>query len=89
MQVGDKLVPIEDYTPPYPKYGKAPGIICDEIDALWHPATGEILTSKSNFRKATQAAGCVEIGNEKMDDNRQWGIGDARKDISKAIDEAS
>jgi len=29
-----------------------------------HMADGKIYTSKSEFRKATRAAGCVEVGNE-------------------------
>jgi hypothetical protein len=41
-----------------------PSIIRDGMDALQHPATGEVFDSKSAFRAATKAAGCVELGND-------------------------
>lgn len=34
----------------------------DTMDATWHPATGQTLESRSEFRKMTKAAGCVELG---------------------------
>lgn len=40
---------------------EAHNVIQDSMDATWHPATGEILESKSEFRRRTKAAGCVEI----------------------------
>lgn len=42
-------------------------IISDVQEPLKHPVTGKIHTSKSNFRRDTKAAGCEEIGNEKME----------------------
>jgi len=46
------------------KLSHASYVISDEMEATRHMATGEYLTSKSKFRQATRAAGCVEIGNE-------------------------
>lgn len=43
---------------------KAPAIIRDGMDALVHPATGEVFDSKSAFRAATRAAGLVELGTD-------------------------
>ncbi len=39
-------------------------VIRDEMDPTRHMADGKYYTSKSEFRKATKAAGCVEAGNE-------------------------
>lgn len=39
-------------------------VIQDSMDATWHPCTGKIMDSKSEFRKVTKAHGGVEIGNE-------------------------
>ena len=38
--------------------------ISDIIDPTKHMADGKTYTSKSEFRKATKRAGCIEIGNE-------------------------
>lgn len=42
----------------------APGVISDIMAETQHMATGRFHTSKSEFRKDTKAAGCVEIGND-------------------------
>lgn len=39
-------------------------VIADEMPPTYHPATGEMITSKSKFRDVTRASGCVEMGNE-------------------------
>lgn len=39
-------------------------IISDTMNETRHMADGRIYTSKSAFRKATRAAGCIEYGNE-------------------------
>ena len=44
--------------------GSSPGVISDTMDATRHMADGKLYTSKSAFRAATKAAGCVEIGSE-------------------------
>jgi hypothetical protein len=42
----------------------APHVIRDQMDALRHMADGKMYDSKSAFRKATKAAGCVEVGDQ-------------------------
>ena len=42
----------------------APGVISDTMDSTRHMADGLYYDSKSEFRKATKAAGCQEVGNE-------------------------
>ena len=39
-------------------------VISDTMDPTRHMATGRMHTSKSEFRKDTRAAGCIEYGNE-------------------------
>ena len=41
-------------------------IISDNQEPLRHPVTGKVYSSKSRFRADTKAAGCEEVGNEKM-----------------------
>ena len=55
----DKTLLYADYV-----VGSAPGVISDTMDATRHMADGKLYTSKSAFRAATKAAGCVEVGNE-------------------------
>lgn len=56
------VIPKEEAPPLY----VAPTVIRDTMDALRHPATGEMIDSKSRFRQRTRDAGCIEIGTEKM-----------------------
>ena len=39
-------------------------IISDTMQPLKHMANGRIYDSKSGFRNATKAAGCIEVGND-------------------------
>lgn len=41
-----------------------PYIVRDGMDACIHPATGEMMDSKSAFRRITREHGLIEIGNE-------------------------
>ncbi len=41
-------------------------VIRDQMDPTIHHATGELIDSKSKFRQITKAAGCIEVGNEKV-----------------------
>lgn len=43
-----------------------PQVISDTMESTWHPATGRRISSKAKFRAETRAAGCVEVGNERM-----------------------
>lgn len=36
----------------------------DTMDPLRHMANGQMYDSKSEFRKATKAAGCIEVGDQ-------------------------
>jgi len=42
----------------------SPYVISDVMEPTRHMATGRMHTSKSEFRKDTRRAGCVEVGNE-------------------------
>lgn len=54
-------VDVTNWRPP-PR--KTPYIIRDTMDALQHPATGELFDSKSRFREVTKAHGLTEVGND-------------------------
>lgn len=41
-----------------------PSIIRDQMEATLHPATGQVIDSKSAFRAVTRARGYEEVGNE-------------------------
>ena len=43
---------------------KAPNVIGDVMPETRHMADGHYYSSKSQFRAATKAAGCREVGNE-------------------------
>jgi len=47
-----------------PARGAAPNVISDIMPETRHMASGRHHTSKSEFRKDTKAAGCVEYGND-------------------------
>lgn len=40
------------------------GVISDVMESTRHMANGRYYDSKSEYRKATRAAGCIEVGNE-------------------------
>lgn len=42
------------------------GLISDHMPPTRHMATGALMDSKSAFREATRAAGCVEVGNDAL-----------------------
>lgn len=49
---------------PYNHSDKAITVISDQMSDTRHMANGKIYESKSEFRKATKAAGCIEVGND-------------------------
>lgn len=64
--------------------------ISDQMDSTRHMADGKYYTSKAAFRKATKAAGCIEIGNDtsyltKPRKQRKLDKRERREDIRKAI----
>lgn len=58
----------------------------DHMDPLRHMATGEMFDSKSQFRAATRAAGCVELGNDAPVVTQAWQ--DDRKSIRDDLNRA-
>lgn len=84
-----KLVP-KHLAEPLHTASSAPSVISDTMDATRHMATNKHYTSKSEFRKATKAAGCIEYGNEtatllKPRTPVKLDPGKRREDIKRAI----
>lgn len=83
----------KQYAPPLIEIlGEAPFVISDTMSETRHMADGHYYTSKAAFRKATRAAGCVEVGNEttSLVKPRKRVTFDRRKrrdDIKRAISE--
>lgn len=58
------LVPASEFYASRP-VPRTASIISDSLGApTWHPATGARTDSKSQFRRMTRDAGCVEVGND-------------------------
>ena len=73
---------------PESNLSEAPYVISDEMSPTKHMATGEITTSKSEFRKVTKATGNIEYGNEELIKPRKQVPLDRRQrreDIRRAI----
>lgn len=69
-----------------------PMVIRDDLgEHLLHPATGEHYDSKSAFRDATKASGCIEMGNDAAASARPEyrEAGGVEQDIKRAIEELS
>ena len=47
---------------PSRNYCDAPHVITDEMDAVSHPASGRMITSKKKFDEETIASGCIPAG---------------------------
>lgn len=82
------FVDVTDWRPPPRKF---PAIHRDTMDAAWHPATGEMMDSKSRFREVTKAHGLVEVGNDtptspKLPNDNP---ADRKRDIADAIEALS
>lgn len=60
------LVDKADAAPLHREPSRAPGYISDHMNPTQHMANGRFYDSKSEFRKATRAAGCIEVGNERL-----------------------
>jgi hypothetical protein len=60
---GGKLVP-KHLAPPLVTASAAPNVISDIMPETRHMANNQHYTSKSQFRAATKAAGCIEYGTE-------------------------
>lgn len=69
------------------RVGSGPQVISDTMSAMRHPVTGKLMDSKSQFRRVTRAAGCVEVGNEVQRDARRVDMPSLKGDIAHAIRE--
>lgn len=83
------MVPAEIAGPKH-ESDSASYVISDTMDATRHMADGKYYTSKAQFRAATKAAGCVEVGNEiatvtKSRKPVQLDRGKRREDIQRTI----
>lgn len=70
-----------------PDTSRSHAVIQDTMNPTWHPATGEVLDSKSAFRRATKAAGCEEFGNDVPKTRDRYNRGDLKESIIRAYDE--
>jgi len=66
-----RFIPWDEAPPLHPKFGQAPGLICDSMEPTEHPITGEVFESKSAFREVTKAHGCREVGNDLISKRKQ------------------
>lgn len=82
---GQTFVDVTHWKPP-PR--RTPYIIRDTMDALVHPANGEVLDSKSRFREVTRAHGLVEVGNDAVNtqNSRTDYVKSRKQDIATAIE---
>lgn len=62
-------------------------VIGDSMPPTWHPATGEIIDSKSRFRQTTRAAGLVEFGNDVPKTRDRYQKGDLKQQIIRSYEE--
>lgn len=63
-----------------------PYLISDHMEPLRHMATGQLFDSKSAFRAATRAAGCVELGNDATPPPKPFmPVANLREDIAESI----
>lgn len=78
------FVDVTDWKPPA---RKTPYIIRDTMDFAMHPATGEMMDSKSRFREVTRAHGLVEVGNDcqTRQTTPRLSRADRKRDIADAI----
>jgi hypothetical protein len=81
---GQTFVDVTGWKRPAPKF---PAIHRDTMQAAVHPATGQVMDSKSRFRDTTKAHGLVEVGNDYRNNQNPRAIepGSAKKDIAEAI----
>lgn len=78
------------YAPSKVEGEQAAYVISDIMPETRHMADGKTYTSKSEYRKATKAAGCIEVGNEtatllKPRKRVELDRGQRREDIQRTI----
>lgn len=67
---------------------EGPVVLNDTMDAIRSGADGRMYDSKSSYRRALRAAGCVEVGNEPIHEAGPKRIPDVpglRDDLRRAI----
>jgi hypothetical protein len=81
---GQTFVDVTGWKRPAPRF---PAIHRDTMTEAVHPATGQMLDSKSRFREITKAHGLVEVGNDTQNYQKAPVAVDAsrKKDIADAI----
>lgn len=65
----------------------SPHYISDHMDTTWHPATGDMIDSKSRFREVTKAHGCIEVGNDVQMPKRPVRPESVAPDVRRAIEQ--
>ena len=79
-----QFIDVTDWKRPAPVF---PSIIRDTMSAAVHPATGQVLDSKSRFREITKAHGLVEVGTDTSQTTqkaRTRDVKSVKKDIAEA-----
>jgi hypothetical protein len=66
----------------------APMILRDTMDPIQSQADGQMYDSKSSYRQALKAAGCVEIGNDHIEGSPpDFDPPPAEADVKEAMDQ--
>ena len=78
-----------DVTDWKPTPRKTPYIVRDSMEHAMHPATGEMMDSKSRFREVTRAHGLVEVGNDWRTSQTKPRLtrADRKRDIAAAMEQ--
>jgi hypothetical protein len=74
------------------RFGRAPNIRTDGMDATWNPADGKTYDSRSGYYRAVKDAGCVIAGDDSSLYRSPQPIeapGGVEQDIKQAIDQLS
>ena len=82
---GETFVDVTGWKRPPQRF---PSIRRDTMEAAIHPATGELMDSKSRFREVTKAHGLVEVGNDYLTNlnPRTDDVKSRKQDIATAIE---
>ena len=75
-----ELVPAEEY---YSERVETHYVQEDTMNPTFNHASGKTYDSKSEFRKAIKAAGCVEFGNEKIPEPKKAKPKGIREDLAR------
>lgn len=66
--------------------GEKVHVLQDSMEPLAHPCTGELMDSKSAFRRVTRAHGCVEYGTDAKGEPRKPSPSEERAELRKIED---